>query len=288
MSKRTFLLLGSMMLLLLLFLEVTTVAFLKIFQQTGTPQSIERSQYNKKKKGKAKENSMSAESSVKANQAKSTTAKKDEPAQETMKPAYTKSVAITFDDGPNAATTPQLLQILKEKKVHASFFVLGDKIEKHPDITKKAIENGNEIGSHTFDHQDLSKLSVAEITAEITKADEEIRKSIGERPAYVRPPYGSITSEGARIINRPIIEWSVDSQDWKTRNPELIVRQVEETVYDGAIILFHDIYEETVAAIPQIIDYLHSQGYQLLTVGELLDHPTAAENYYGRNDHRPS
>ncbi|MDU5702412.1 MAG: polysaccharide deacetylase family protein, partial [Enterococcus faecium] len=103
----------------------------------------------------------------------------------------------------------------------------------------------------------------------------------------VRPPYGSVTNVGATIIQRPIIEWSVDSEDWKTRNPDLILQKIQATVYDGSIILFHDIYPETIRAVPQVIDYLKEQGYRITTVSDLLGHPTAVENYYGRNDHRP-
>ncbi|PQF80357.1 polysaccharide deacetylase, partial [Enterococcus faecium] len=97
-------------------------------------------------------------------------------------------------------------------------------------------------------------------------------------PAFVRPPYGSVTNVGATIIQRPIIEWSVDSEDWKTRNPDLILQKIQATVYDGAIILFHDIYPETIRAVPQVIDYLKEQGYRITTVGDLLGHPTAVEN----------
>ncbi|WP_165004580.1 MULTISPECIES: polysaccharide deacetylase family protein [unclassified Enterococcus] len=198
-----------------------------------------------------------------------------------------KSVAITFDDGPNPTTTPQLLQLLKEKKVHATFFVLGENTAQYPQLVKQEVMEGNEIGNHTYDHQNLATLSPAAISEEITKADTEIKKATGKVPAYVRPPYGSVTAVGAGIIQRPIIEWSVDSEDWKTRNADLILQKVQNTVYDGAILLFHDIHPETIAAMPQVIDYLQSQGYALVTVSELLDQPTAAENYYGRNDHRP-
>ncbi|NTQ65017.1 polysaccharide deacetylase family protein, partial [Enterococcus faecium] len=146
---------------------------------------------------------------------------------------------------------------------------------------------GHEIGNHTYDHQNLATLSAQSMTEEVTKADTEIKKVTGKTPAFVRPPYGSVTNVGATIIQRPIIEWSVDSEDWKTRNPDLILQKIQATVYDGAIILFHDIYPETIRAVPQVIDYLKEQGYRITTVGDLLGHPTTVENYYGRNDHRP-
>ncbi|HCD4271858.1 TPA: polysaccharide deacetylase family protein, partial [Enterococcus faecium] len=148
-------------------------------------------------------------------------------------------------------------------------------------------EAGHEIGNHTYDHQDLAVLSAQSITEEVAKTDTGIKKATGKTPTFVRPPYGSITSVGASVIRRPIIEWSVDSEDWKTRNPDLILQKIQATVYDGAIILFHDIYPETIRAVPQVIDYLQEQGYRITTVGDLLGHPTTVENYYGRNDHRP-
>ncbi|EPF4497466.1 polysaccharide deacetylase family protein, partial [Enterococcus faecium] len=198
-----------------------------------------------------------------------------------------KSIAISFDDGPGATTTPQLLRILKEKNVHVTFFVLGENTAQHPEIVKQTAEAGHEIGNHTYDHQNLATLSAQSMTEEVTKADTEIKKVTGKTPAFVRPPYGSVTNVGATIIQRPIIEWSVDSEDWKTRNPDLILQKIQATVYDGAIILFHDIYPETIRSVPQVIDYLKEQSYRITTVGDLLGHPTAVENYYGRNDHRP-
>lgn len=202
----------------------------------------------------------------------------------TEQTALTKSVALSFDDGPNPSTTPKLLQTLKEKKVYATFFLLGENSIKNPEIVKQIKEEGNEIGSHTYDHQDLSQLSSNEIQMEIEKTDKVIEKITGEDIVFLRPPYGSITELGARLVNRPIINWSVDSEDWKTRDSEQIFQKIIETVYDGSILLFHDIYPETVSVIPQVIDYLHEQGYQIETVGELLNYPKDNKVYYGKGD----
>ncbi|EGP5595451.1 polysaccharide deacetylase family protein [Enterococcus faecium] len=197
-----------------------------------------------------------------------------------------KSVAISFDDGPSQSTTPQLLEILKSKGVHATFFVLGKNTEKYPQIVKQASEEGHEIGNHTYDHENLFYLPVESANDAIKKADNEIKKATGKQAKFIRPPYGSITSENALAINRPFIQWSVDSEDWKTRNSDLILKKVQDTVYDGSIILFHDIYPETINVIPRVIDYLKDEGYKFETVSELLDNPTTAENFYGKGDHR--
>ncbi|HAP3438448.1 polysaccharide deacetylase family protein [Enterococcus faecalis] len=197
-----------------------------------------------------------------------------------------KSVALSFDDGPNPITTKELLEILKEKQVHATFFVLGENANKFPEIVKQAKKEEHEIGSHTFDHQSLTQLSTDEVKMEITKTDEVLEKIIGEKAEFLRPPYGSMTELVARLTNQPIINWSVDSEDWIIRNSEQIFQKIIGAIYDGSILLFHDIYPETVSVIPRIIDYLHEQDYQLETVGELLNHPKDCKVYYGKGDYR--
>nr|WP_174805324.1 MULTISPECIES: polysaccharide deacetylase family protein [Enterococcus] len=256
--------------------ERSSQAFKQSEQSTNKNKSTETASVNEP-----------TQESVEPAQSPSTEPEPTQESTETVQDPTVKSIAISFDDGPGATTTPQLLQILKEKNVHATFFVLGENTVQHPEIVKQTAEAGHEIGNHTYDHQDLATLSAQSITEEVTKTDTEIKKATGKTPTFVRPPYGSITSVGASVIQRAIIEWSVDSEDWKTRNPDLILQKIQATVYDGAIILFHDIYPETIRAVPQVIDYLQEQGYRITTVGDLLGHPTTVENYYGRNDHRP-
>ena len=293
--KRNYLVISIIALSVLLFFEVTSVASL-ISEEKGQVTSSERSSQafkqseqstNKNKSTETASVNEPTQESVEPAQSPSTEPEPTQESTETVQDPTVKSIAISFDDGPGATTTPQLLQILKEKNVHATFFVLGENTVQHPEIVKQTAEAGHEIGNHTYDHQDLATLSAQSITEEVTKADTEIKKATGKTPTFVRPPYGSITSVGASVIQRAIIEWSVDSEDWKTRNPDLILQKIQATVYDGAIILFHDIYPETIRAVPQVIDYLQEQGYRITTVGDLLGRPTTVENYYGRNDHRP-
>ena len=293
--KRNYLVISIIALSVLLFFEVTSVASL-ISEEKGQVTSSERSSQafkqseqstNKNKSTETASVNEPTQESVEPAQSPSTEPEPTQESTETVQDPTVKSIAISFDDGPGATTTPQLLQILKEKNVHATFFVLGENTVQHPEIVKQTAEAGHEIGNHTYDHQDLATLSAQSITEEVTKADTEIKKATGKTPTFVRPPYGSITSVGASVIQQPIIEWSVDSEDWKTRNPDLILQKIQATVYDGAIILFHDIYPETIRAVPQVIDYLQEQGYRITTVGDLLGRPTTVENYYGRNDHRP-
>ncbi|HAQ0587025.1 TPA: polysaccharide deacetylase family protein [Enterococcus faecium] len=291
--KRNYLVISIIALSVLLFFEITSVASL-ITEVKGQTHSSEHSSQSFKQSEQSTIKSQSTETAnVKeaiqesAEKVQSQSSQSTQDSTKTSRDPAVKSVAISFDDGPGATATPQLLRILKEKNVHATFFVLGENTAQHPEIVKQTAEAGHEIGNHTYDHQNLATLSAQSMTEEVTKADTEIKKVTGKTPTFVRPPYGSVTNVGATIIQRPIIEWSVDSEDWKTRNPDLILQKIQATVYDGAIILFHDIYPETIRAVPQVIDYLKEQGYRITTVGDLLGHPTAVENYYGRNDHRP-
>ena len=274
--KRNYLVISIIALSVLLFFEVTSVASL-ISEEKGQVTSSERSSQafkqseqstNKNKSTETARVNASTQESVEPAQGQSTEPEPTQESTEAVQDPTVKSIAISFDDGPGATTTPQLLQMLKEKNVHATFFVLGENTAQHPEIVKQTAEAGHEIGNHTYDHQDLATLSAQSITEEVTKTDTEIKKVTGKTPTFVRPPYGSITSVGASVIQRPIIEWSVDSEDWKTRNPDLILQKIQATVYDGAIILFHDIYPETIRAVPQVIDYLQEQGYRITTVGD--------------------
>lgn len=285
MLKRNLLVIGTIGLFILLFFEIyslttliaadqKTISSSQSFKQNKVAETSQRTDSSSKATEKSEQSVPSSE--TQALEPKQNTTQSQNPTD--------KSVAISFDDGPGATTTPQLLQILKEKKVHATFFVLGEKAAQHPEIVKQAAKEGHEIGNHTFNHQDLTRLSTQAIMDEVTKTDNEIKKATGKKATFIRPPYGSITKVGAEIIQRPIIQWSVDSEDWRTRNTESIIQKIQTTVYDGSIILFHDIYLETINAIPKVIDYLKEQGYRITTVGDLLGHPTAVENYYGRND----
>ncbi|HGF7251389.1 TPA: polysaccharide deacetylase family protein [Enterococcus faecium] len=249
---------------------------------TNEDKTIENTESSRKQEQTEIQNSTSPTITTKEQQTKN---EKNKETEDTMKSS--KTIALTFDDGPNPSTTPKLLEVLKQKDIHATFFVLGENVSQNEQLLKKEVQDGHQIGSHTFSHKDLAGLSDQEISAEITQTDNAILKAIGKKPAYVRPPYGSITKKGAGIINRPMIEWSVESKDWQSRQKEKILQQVKSTVYDGAIILLHDIYPETVDAVPVLIDELKREGYTFTTISDLLDNPSKAENYYGRNDHRP-
>lgn len=182
-----------------------------------------------------------------------------------------KLVALTFDDGPGRETTPRLLDILYNKGAVATFFELGTKVKDNPDITKRVIDDGHEVASHTMYHQNLSRLSAGQIQMDINEADRVFVDILGKKPELVRPPYGAINNTVRAAIKEPLILWTVDTLDWKTRDTGMIVAEAKRGVFDGAIILMHDIYDTTVDAVPIIIDELRTMGYEFVTVTELAE-----------------
>ena len=180
-----------------------------------------------------------------------------------------KLVALTFDDGPFPDTTPRLLDILHEKDVLATFFTLGNKAAAYPDIIKRANKEYHEIASHTMYHQNLIRIPKDAAISDINEAKTSIKNIIGRDPIYTRPPYGNTNDVVRATVGTPIILWSVDSEDWKSRNVEAIISTTMSEIHDGAIILMHDIYPTTIDAVPIIIDKLRENGYEFVTISEL-------------------
>lgn len=180
-----------------------------------------------------------------------------------------KLVALTFDDGPSPETTPRLLDILHEKDVLATFFTLGSKAAAYPDIVKRANQEFHEIASHTMYHQNLIRIPKDAAISDINEAKASIKNIIGHDPVYTRPPYGNTNDVVRATVGTPIIIWSVDTEDWKSKNVDAIIATAMSEVHDGAIILMHDIYPTTVDAVPILIDKLRENGYEFTTLTEL-------------------
>lgn len=180
-----------------------------------------------------------------------------------------KLVALSFDDGPAAETTTRLLGILREKGVVVTFFVLGNMVEKNPEILKQQVREGHEVGSHTVTHANLAASTVEGIRWEEARMDEIFQEVIQRKPDLTRPPYGAIDEAVRQNVKRPLVLWSVDPEDWKYKSADEVVRRVEGAVFDGAIVLLHDIYPTTIEAVPRIIDDLRQQGYEFLTIPQL-------------------
>ena len=194
-------------------------------------------------------------------------------------PLNDKVVALTFDDGPHPENTPKLLDILKENDAVATFFMVGTNAAEYPDIVKRVYDEGHEIGTHSWDHKDLMKLSLDEImTNQYGKANDAIEAATGLRALIDRPPYGSMSEDMAEQIGREQILWSVDPNDWKkeNRDPDTVYDHVVNGtpdggyVQDGAIVLSHDIHATTVDAYDRIIKALKDEGYKFVTVTQMM------------------
>lgn len=180
-----------------------------------------------------------------------------------------KLVALTFDDGPAPDTTPRLLDILTEKDAPATFFMLGGQACNYPDIVKRIAKEYHEVASHTMHHQNLIKIPAPAAESDINEAKSTIKNIIGRDPAYTRPPYGNYNELVSSTANTPLILWSVDTEDWRSKNTDAIKATTLSEVYDGAIILMHDIYPTSVDAVLILIDTLREQGYEFATISEL-------------------
>ncbi len=190
------------------------------------------------------------------------------PKEETIDP-HQKVIALTFDDGPNPATTNQILDALKKHKGHATFFVLGSRVQYYPETLKRMLKEGNEVGNHSWSHPLLTRLSVKEALKQINDTQDVIEKVSGYRPTLVRPPYGGINDELRSQLKMDVALWDVDPEDWKERNKKTIVDRVMSQAGDGRTILIHDIYRTSADAADEIIKKLTDQGYQLVTVSQL-------------------
>ncbi len=182
-----------------------------------------------------------------------------------------KLVALTFDDGPSSSTTGRLLDILRDKQVKATFFVVGTMAQQAPELVKREEAEGHEVASHTLAHHNLARMSSDAIKSETTVYNEIMQKILGKVPAITRPPYGAMSGAVRTGANQPLILWSVDPEDWKDRKAEIVRERVKTATYDGAIVLMHDIHASTVDAVAGIIDDLRGEGYEFLTVSELAE-----------------
>ena len=179
-------------------------------------------------------------------------------------------VAITFDDGPHPVYTEMLLDGLKERGVHAAFFLIGKNIEGNEEIVKRMQEEGHLIGNHTYHHVNLKELSQKEAEKEIQMTWKKIYESTGVGTSFVRPPFGEWRKNLDFDIIMIPVSWNIDSLDWTTENTEKIIKRVVKDVGEDDIILMHDVYETSVEAALEIIDILRERGYEFVTVDQLL------------------
>lgn len=184
--------------------------------------------------------------------------------------ADSKKIALTFDDGPHPYYTEQLLNGLKERGVHATFFVMGKHVEMYPKLIERMNEEGHLVGNHTYSHMQLNKSNEDAFKEELIRTNELIEKLTGQEVQYVRPPYGAWDKKFEKELNMFPVLWTIDPLDWCSSNVSGIVRKVTDKAKENAIILMHDEYKSTVTAALQIVDILQEEGYEFVTVDELL------------------
>lgn len=183
-------------------------------------------------------------------------------------------VALTFDDGPSIYTE-DFITTLVENDASATFFMLGKNIDQHPDIVKRMVEENIEIANHSWDHQNTASNDAAFIKQEIYDTQDALFRLTGKDATQFRPPYGAhnaLTDEIAKQGGIGIALWTVDTEDWNNRDASITLERARVGNYDGAIILFHDLYPTSLEAIKTLIPELKAAGYQLVTFSEIIEH----------------
>lgn len=179
-----------------------------------------------------------------------------------------KMVALTFDDGPSKYTKA-IVKCLKNNNSAATFFVVGNRVDSYKSTVKYTYENGCEIANHSYSHPIYTGLSSSSIKSQIRKTDNKVKKITGEKPVLARAPGGGYNDKVKKAVGKPLIQWSIDTLDWKTRSKKATVKAVLNNVKDGDIVLMHDLHGPTKDAALELIPKLKKKGYQIVTVSEL-------------------
>jgi len=187
-----------------------------------------------------------------------------------------KLIALTFDDGPDKRYTTDILDILKEKGVKATFFVVGQQVTKNPEVLQRIVDEGHAIGNHTNNHKDLSKLDEHGVIEQFKEADDAIKEAIGITPVMVRAPYGAVSDTVKELIkenHRELIGWNIDTRDWAGTSSSDMIKMIKKEARPNGMILMHSFgskhIKNTVHALPAIIDILENMGYTLVTADQL-------------------
>ena len=195
------------------------------------------------------------------------------PTAEPRRSPREKMIALTFDDGPGPGTL-RILDALDRAGGRGTFCMVGSRVEQYPSTARRVARQGSEIATHSFSHPNLAKLGPDRLRRELQSSMETIWSITGTVPRILRPPYGSVSEDvcrASRELGLVIANWNIDTLDWKNRDSQAVYRHIVDNARDGAIVLCHDIYPETAAAVERAIDDLSARGYRLVTVSELLE-----------------
>lgn len=199
-------------------------------------------------------------------------------AMETMEPTKpvspgdpnAKRIALTFDDGPHPKVTEQILNTLDKYHAKATFFMLGSRVKHYPNIARDVLARGHEIGNHSWNHPVLTKMPMEQVLKEYTSTANEIELAISQGATVFRPPYGATNDDINAKIPVPVVLWSIDTLDWKHRNSQLLLTYIKKNMHNNAIVLMHDIHQSTADGLDAVLAYLQSEGYEFVTVSEIL------------------
>lgn len=181
-----------------------------------------------------------------------------------------KRVALTFDDGPHPTVTTSILDTLDKYDAKATFFVVGNRVEKYADIVIETLARGHEVGNHTWNHENLTKVNSNQVIEQVNATNNAIYNVIDQYPTVFRPPYGAKNDAVISVIDLPVILWTIDTMDWKYRDSTNLLPMVQKSMHNNAIILMHDIHQSTADGLESVLKYLQDEGYEFVTVSEIL------------------
>ncbi len=191
-------------------------------------------------------------------------------------PSTSKKIALTLDDGPTPGVTDSILKNLSDRKLKATFFMIGERIKEFPALAKEVTAAGHEVANHTFTHPNLSLMSTAKVYDQLRRTQSIIGNTLGVYPAWFRPPYGAFKKSQGPIaldMGLGVAYWSVDTVDWSRPGVDKIVERAVGQARDGSIILCHDMHQQTAQAMPRILDGLLEKGFEFATMTELIGEP---------------
>ena len=191
----------------------------------------------------------------------------------TSGPGEGNRIALTFDDGPTPGVTEIVLEELGKRKLHTTFFMVGQRVLEAPELARRVATEGHEIGNHTFNHLKLTTLSDQRVDEELQQLQETLGETVGFRPVWLRPPYGALRKNQAGIAERNnlgVVLWNIDAHDWSQPGVDAIVETVLTGAAAGSIVLCHDLHRQTAESLPQILDGLQERGFNFVTVSRLL------------------
>lgn len=191
-------------------------------------------------------------------------------------------IALTFDDGPNPLTTPQVLAVLERQHVPATFFVVGSRVAGSEELLRRMYADGDEIGNHSWSHPDLTKLPAGQIKQQVAETQDAISRAGVPVPTLFRPPYGAVNQTVRDNVSLTFAFWNEDPKDWAANSAQQVLAASEASAQAGGVVDMHDIYHVTADALGPLIDNLKARGFNFVTMSQLMGEPPADGQFFGR------